>query len=370
MPVTLPENASDAWSSIVVPNPLEPGTMATGTPLKTTLGRFATRTRWARDVLLRENGNPGVFRERIVTSTAFLRVITEHVTGDFCWVRVGSTGAKKYVYSETNTEADDDDLIIRPANISDDPPTTPGRWVDVTRCRHGSNRRLLVKYGLSVTGEASFDSDITAAASLTVGQLLIALGAITGTSDITASGSINAGGVLGCTGDAGIGGDCLVIGKMYAFNGLEVGTDLTPKSAKITGNANVTGAVVATAATLGGGAFIITASALTADKPINCTGEGRLRQRVLTLSADTNATTNANEADLVYLPDGVLTAGRYLTLADTGAGEGDTIGVFSEENGHTLLIRNAALSVIGAVGQGAAFRSDFTFIGGEWRRSS
>lgn len=350
---TLADDTGNWDVAVIVP---EDGDLRDAASVSNGMTSQTRRGRWLRDVMMRENGSPGIFRLRFFSSIALLRGLTEHAHGDLCLV-LGAAGGRVYYYNIVNSQDDDDEIIVKPTNIAAD---QPGRWVALERIRTGTNGRLLAPHGLSVGGEASFDADISAQASLTLGQILIVLGNSilqnVSAHDITASGSINAAGTLGCTGDFGCGGEAIFVGRAYCFGGLQVGNDASPKAAEITG-----------LCTLKGGVAIKGASTLEA--VMVASGSGRIRGRTRDMATDADQTIGASTTSVFRVPPGLLSAARVITLQAIGAGPGDVIEVVTED-------ATFAVSVTDSTGTGLTFlqrtsglpfSARFIFVGTDWR---
>ena len=62
---------------------------------------------------------------KVVTSLTELRAISNYKQNDIARVLDGTDGDDEYLYKTATTDADDDDLVIKPANLL---AGQPGRW--------------------------------------------------------------------------------------------------------------------------------------------------------------------------------------------------------------------------------------------------
>lgn len=192
---------------------------------------------------------------------------------------------------------------------------------------------------LSVAGDSTFDERIAINAAADPAYRLKVAGASKFTGAITGDTSLTLGGNLTVSGSTSLVG--LSTSATAAFGaGITVAND-----ADVTGDANVTGDVTA------GGTI---------------TGKGRIRARTLVISTDADATIGISTADTYYLPAGVYTATRTLTLATAGAVEGDIMTIWNMESAHAITVTLAAASY--SLRQGAAVCGlTVAFISGGWK---
>ena len=91
------------------------------------------------------------------------------------------------------------------------------------------------------------------------------------------------------------------------------------------------------------------------------TGAGHPRYRRIT-GADADTTYGINNADLVYVPSGVLTADRIYTLSTTGAGDGDRITFVNRDSSNQITVSSFPMK------NASGFRTEVTFVfdGSSW----
>lgn len=200
--------------------------------------------------------------------------------------------------------------------------------------------------GLGGAPEAGFACKVTGNAKCT-GTLAVS-GDLTVASDLDVQQDITAQGAI--TGDAGrletLGLHSAVApGKVFTADG----------AGNITGNWEVGGVASAASLVVSGNATI---SGTTKAK-------GRFKRRVLVMT-DAGTTVSVSDHDLVYMPPGVMSADRTLTVSTSGAEEGDVLRVVAKDTIHTLDVDwGSDASAL----KRATDKQDWlelTFIGGVW----
>jgi len=185
-----------------------------------------------------------------------------------------------------------------------------------------------VNGSLAVSTDANIQGDATAA-TLAIG------------------GALDSGKKLSVHGAAKIHGALDLVGGGLSTDGnLGAAGDLSIEgNAALQGNASIDGTLAV------GGVF---------------TGKGRFRRRVKTLALDADTTVSVASHDLVYLPSGVLSADRTLTVDTTGAVEGDVIRVASEETVHFLSVEYGLESTPLKLDSVQRRWLELTYVGSKW----
>lgn len=264
--------------------------------------------------------------------------------------------------------------------------------------------------GLTVQGgNASFALDLTvqgeltAEASLTVNEDLFVLGEATVDGVGKFYGNLFAYADLSVQGDASaarlaIGGAHDGANKLTVNGAAKVTTNLTvggvcsvSGSTTLLGTLNVSGSTTLSGA-VGIGSTLTVGGALSANggtttTTLHATGaseldgnvtvggvlsaKGDVRYRVLTLSADANVNVGINDCNFVFLPAGILSVTRTVTLATTDALEGHKLRLVTKDATNFLRVLSALHDVQIRYGGGSdSFSVDFTFIAGNWQMSS
>lgn len=91
----------------------------------------------------------------------------------------------------------------------------------------------------------------------------------------------------------------------------------------------------------GGGFNLAEGSSASFHDAVIPVGKGRVRERVTYLASDANATTDIETTSNVVLPAGILSADRKLTVANTGADNGDIMHVQNNDPSRVLSVYQA-----------------------------
>jgi hypothetical protein len=106
---------------------------------------------------------------------------------------------------------------------------------------------------------------------------------------------------------------------------------------------------------------------VTHSDPIILVGDARIRERT-TIGANADTTYSVEDFDVIYVPDGTLSAARVYDIATAGAVAGDKIRVVNRDDGFDINVWSGG-SPIAAVGcsSGGAGTLDLQHISGAWR---
>lgn len=210
------------------------------------------------------------------------------------------------------------------------------------------------KAGFGGAPEAGFAAKVTGNCKVT--------GTCSVTGDLNAASNVSVQGAITAQGNiTGDGGRLETLGIHSAVSSGKVFT--ADGAGNITGNFDVGGALAVT------GAASAASLSVSGNATLNGTtkAKGRFKRRVLTIASDASLTVSVADYDLVFLPNGILTADRTLTLDTTGAEEGDVFRVATADTTWSLNVEFALDSNPIKVASNARRWIEATFIGGTWR---
>lgn len=205
---------------------------------------------------------------------------------------------------------------------------------------------------LDVGGETTISDDLNVTNNLAVQGTATITGEILGNGGATITGGdLNVGDDIVCQGNAEIAGTLDVDGNAAIGGTLGVGSTTVDGTLTATGNASLGGTLAVTGnATLSG----------------TTTAKGRFRRRVLTMG-DAGDTVSVSDYDLVYMPSGVMTAGRTLNISTTGAVDGDVIRVCCEDTTYDLNVDWGPSNIPLKVAATQRRWLELTYISSQWR---
>jgi len=184
---------------------------------------------------------------------------------------------------------------------------------------------------------------------------------------LTASGSVSLLSTLSVTGNA------TFLGRLDVSGSMKLGDSIADVITSFGAFIAASDAAFATNVTLGSDATnnIVLQGTTTAQQPINLVNKGHINERVYVVASDSDLTLGVEDADVIYYPNGVLTADRNLRIKDLGATSGSKIVVISDEPTLKVTIRrdadsfslNEVRSSSGKNGSAAV-----RFMAGTWRR--
>ena len=265
---------------------------------------------------------------------------------------------------------------------------------------------------LTVQGATTLDDDLTVNGSVAVSTDLAVQGdsalstlAINGALDVgfklSVHGNSKLSGALTVTGAGSINGNAILSGTLSVADDATFDTYVAINTAadhsyrlKVNGAARFIGAVTTdTQATIGGnltvsgstsvvglsasagvsfGASLTVNNDVTAGGDISAggdidaggtiTGIGRIKRRTYTFPSDADATIGIANGDVFYMPNGLMTTTRTITLSTAAATTGDQLTVCTLDASHILYVGSYGLRYATGLSQFATF----TFISGAW----
>jgi hypothetical protein len=136
------------------------------------------------------------------------------------------------------------------------------------------------------------------------------------------------------------GGRLISAGDALVNGSLDVAGATTLASVDVTGTTSLTGALTAngntTIGNASGDAHSITGTT-TVNGPVVFAAPGRPRYTTATLT-DANTNITPVTANIYYMPSGVMSTGRTLTVDDTNCGNGDWIWIWTDETTNGLTV--------------------------------
>jgi len=247
---------------------------------------------------------------------------------------------------------------------------------------------------VNITGDITGNNDlfierIGIHGAMVGSNLLSVHGAATITGNGNIDGNLGVGGALSVVGTVSVEStslfqDDVSIDTRLAIGGAqEVGVYLKvhgpakfTTSATVGGNLTVSGSTslvgLTTSATAAFGAGITVTTSIAAGTTIAATGDitsggtitgiGRIQKRTYTFPTDANATVGIATGDVFYMPNGLMTTTRTITLSTAAATTGDQITVCTLDPTNILYVGSYGLKFA----SGASQFATFTFIGGGW----
>lgn len=247
---------------------------------------------------------------------------------------------------------------------------------------------------VNITGDITGNNDlfierIGVHGAMVGGNLLSVHGDATITGDGNIDGGLGVGGALSVVGTVSVEStslfqDDVTVDTRLAIGGAqEVGVYLKAygpvkftTSATVGGNLTVSGSTslvgLTTSASAAFGAGITVTTDVSAGGDIAATGDidaggtitgiGRIKRRPYTFPSDADATVNITTGDVFYMPNGLMTAARTITLSTASATTGDQVTFCTLDATTTLFVGGYGLKFA----SGASQFATFTFISGGW----
>jgi len=216
--------------------------------------------------------------------------------------------------------------------------------------------------GLSVTGgDATFAQDVSVQGNIS-GDGDLAIAGTTTLHGTTISGSLAISSNLHVQGTTQLDGDVtgnadFFIERVFIHCTAEGGFVFKANgAAKIVGNAEIGGTCTVTGA-------VTLSSNLSVQGVFS--GKGRFRRRVRVMG-DASETVSVSDYDMVFMPPGVMTIDRVLTISTAGAVEGDVMRVTALDGTHFLNVDWGAANTFLKVDTAQRRWLELTFIGSNW----
>lgn len=241
---------------------------------------------------------------------------------------------------------------------------------------------LGVGQNLTVAGNAEVDGDLEVSGAVdVVGDLAVSANAhVTGTLDVNGAIDVNgaadfastvtAHGNVGMNGTLSVGGDvnfeaefdvdgAASFGSTAAFAGNATFSDGVTFNDNIDANGNCF---------LGGASgFVEFLGTVTAREPVSFDDDGKLVYRHQIVSTDANQTLIAAKVDTFFIPTGVLSTDRQVTIDDTGASDGMRVRCFSRDSANfCTVLRPGGSPAGGSFGGASPNWVEIERIGGVW----
>lgn len=272
------------------------------------------------------------------------------------FIRVRTSGFWTTNSTLLSTEMESFDAQLYKAVNGDD----GGVWAPSSIIEIGGSG-LKVTGVLTITGAATFSGGVTANEVAITGDLTVQTNAtiqgyLTAETDTEVQGALDVTGATTLSGGATVtGGDLSVALNLAVQGNADVTGDLTADGASVetlgihsavapgevftadgagsfTSDLAVGGALAVTgAATVGGNASVTGTLTVTG----TTIAKGRFRRRVRTMG-NAGETVSVSDYDIVYMPPGVMSADRTLTISTSGAVEGDVIRVVAKDTTYAL----------------------------------
>ena len=104
--------------------------------------------------------------------------------------------------------------------------------------------------------------------------------------------------------------------------------------------------------------------------PLTFSGAGKAVQRQQLVATDGNQTLVAAQVDTFFIPDGIFSTDRQVTIDDTGAQDGMRVTLWSEDGSNFCTVRRPGGTAIGSFGGASAQLTFIERVGGVWYHRS
>lgn len=218
---------------------------------------------------------------------------------------------------------------------------------------------------LSVHGDATITGDGNIDGGLGVGGALSVVGTVSVESTSLFQDDVSIDTRLAIGGAQEVGVYLKVHGAVKFTTSATVGGNLT-----VSGSTSLVGLSTSATAAFGAGITVANGVDVGADLDVTgdidaagtITGKGRIKRRTYTFPSDADATIGIATGDVFYMPNGLMTTTRTITLSTAAATTGDQITVCTLDATNTLFVGGYGLKFA----SGASQFATFTFISGGW----